>query len=371
MLDIFVIGAFFVVVVAITVACARKGDGVDGYFLAGRSAKSWIVGLSFIGTSVSSLSFLAFPAAAYLGNWAGLVPFLVTPLIAIFADRVCIPYFRNAKVSSAYELLEQRFGTFARLYGSTMFLLLQIGRAGLILVLLSVPLTMLTGMSQSNVILLCGIFTTLYVLVGGLTAVMITDALQTILLAVGGLVCVAVMCANVPGGLGAIVDSGLSSGKIGVPPWSIPGEPWTQDFVQLTLIVLLMHGFFNQLLYYTADQNVVQRYLAVGSARESRIGLWIGSLGMVGVFTFFTFLGTCLYVFYQSCPDPAVSQLPADEVFPHFILTQLPPGVVGLIIAAVVAAAMSSLDSNLNAVAMVFLIDIYRRHIVKNATEAH
>ena len=369
--DYAVIGAFFAVIAAITVACARKGNDVDGYFLAGRSANSWIVGLSFIATSVSSLSFLAFPAAAYRGNWAGLVPFLVTPLVAVFADRVCIPFFRKTEIRSAYEFLETRFGPFARAYGSTMFILLQIGRAGLILVLLAIPLKMLTGISQTHIIVLCGVFTTLYVLVGGLTAVMLTDAIQTVLLAIGGIVCVAVMCMQIPGGIVEVVQTGFATGKIGVPPLSIPGEPWTQDFVQLTLVVLVLHGFFNQLLYYSADQNVVQRYLAVKTPRESRIGLWIGTVGMVGTFTFFTSLGTCLWAFYRSVSDAAVSALPADEVFPHFILTQLPSGVVGLLIAAVTAAAMSSLDSNLNAVAMVLMVDVYRRHFVPDASERH
>lgn len=369
--DYTVLAAFGLAVVAITLRCARKTDTTEGYFLASRSSPGWVVGLSFMGTSISSLSFLAFPAAAYQGNWGGLVPFLIMPLVAIVADRVCLPLYRRLEITSGYEYLERRFGTVARVYGSTMFLLLQVGRVGLIMVLLSMPLTLLTGLSQTQTILLCGLFTTLYVLFGGLTAVLWTDVLQTVLLAAGAVFCAGMIVFQLPGGLATVFELGGQDGKFSLPPWHVAGGSVWDDLTQLTLVVLLLHGIFNQLLYYSADQNVIQRYLASSSQREARKGLWIGSLGVVPLFTFFTFLGTCLYVYYAKVPDPAVSELSADEVFPHFILTQLPSGVVGLIVAALLAAAMSSLDSNLNAIALVFQVDIYRRLLVKNRPDIH
>ena len=370
-LDIAVLLASFAVVVLIAVRSAKRATTTQAYFLADRSALGWVVGISFIGTSVSSLTFLAFPAAAYKGNWAGLVPFLVTPFVAIIADRVCLSIYRRVGIASGYEYLERRFGPFARLYGSVMFLLLQIARVGLILVLLSLPLKLLTGLSQTNAVVLCGALTTAYVLFGGLTAVLWTDVIQTILLAVGGLFCVGLVCYELPGGLSTIIEVGWRAGKFDVPPLHLAGQPLGADFVQLTLVVLLLHGVFNQLLYFSADQNVIQRYLATGTDREARKALWIGTLGMVAVLTFFTFLGTCLYVYYLKIPDAAVASLRADEVFPHFILTCLPAGMVGLIVSGVLAAAMSSVDSNLNAISMVFQIDIYRRHLVKRRSDAH
>ena len=370
-LDYTVLGAFGLAVIAITLRCAQKANTTESYFLASRSSPGWVVGLSFIGTSVSSLSFLAFPAAAYQGNWGGVVPFLIMPVVAIVADQVCLPLYRRLGITSGYEYLEQRFGPVARIYGSTMFLLLQVGRVGLILVLVSLPLTLLTGLSQEQTIVLCGLFTTLYVLFGGLSAVLWTDVLQTILLGAGAVFCTGMILFELPGGLSTVLEIGRQDGKFSLPPWHVSGGNLLTDLSQLTLLVLLLHGIFNQLLYYSADQNVIQRYLAVGSQREARKGLWIGSLGVVPLFLFFTFLGTCLYVYYLKVPDAAVSQLSADEVFPHFILTQLPPGVVGLIVAALLAAAMSSLDSNLNAIALVFQVDIYRRLLIRNRPDEH
>ena len=370
-LDYVVLAAFVLAVIAITLRCAKKAETTEDYFLASRSSPGWVIGLSFMGTSVSSLSFLAFPAGAYDGNWGGIVPFVIMPLVAIVADRICLPLYRRLKITSGYEYLERRFGTVARIYGSAMFLLLQVGRVGLIMVLLSLPLTLLTGLSQTDTILLCGLFTTLYVLFGGLTAVLWTDVLQTILLAVGAVFCVGMILFQLPGGLDTVIEVGGRDAKFALPPWHVAGGSVWDDLTQLTLVVLLLHGIFNQLLYYSADQNVIQRYLASSSQREARKGIWIGSIGVVPLFLFFSFLGTSLYVYYAKVPDPAVNELSADQVLPHFILTQLPPGVVGLIVAALLAAAMSSLDSNLNAIALVFQVDIYRRILVKNQPEIH
>jgi len=370
-LDIAALLFSLLIIILITIYSARRAKDTESYFLVGRNAPGWAVGVSFIATSVSSLTFLAFPAAAYAGNWTGVVPFWVIPFVAIIADRVCLPIYRRANVISGYEYLERRFNPFVRLYSSMMFLLLQFARVGLILVLFSMPLKLLTNLSQTNAILLCGLLTTTYVLFGGFNAVLWTDVIQTIILSLGGLFCVGVMVWDLPGGLSTIIDVGREADKFALPPLHVTGQLSWADFTHLTLIVLILHGIFNQLLYYSADQNVIQRYLAPSSKTQSRIALWVGSLGVVPTFTFFTFLGTCLYGYYVKLADPAVASLQPEQVFPHFILTRLPRGIVGLIISAVIAAAMSSVDSNLNAIALVFQIDIYERHIVKNRSDRH
>lgn len=370
-LDWIVFAGFIIGLITITYRHSHKTDNTDDYFLAGRSAKGWVIGLSFIGTSISSLSFLAFPAASYRGNWSGLVPFLVFPLVAFFAHFVCIPLYRRTHFLSGYELLQQRFGSFARLYGSLMFLLLQIGRAGLILVLLSLPLSLLTGLDQMTVILLCGAVTTTYVFFGGLGAVLLIDVFQTLLLAVGGVVCIAAVLWQLPEAVFTVTKIAVDADKFQFAPWLASKGPWYGSFVQLTMIVLLLHGLFNQMLYLTADQNIIQRYLAAKTDREARKGLWIGSLGVLPVYACFTLLGTCLFAFYQTFPDPSLANMTADDVLPHFILTQLPSGLVGLIIVAIIAAAMSSLDSNLNAITLVFHADIYKKYFAKDRNDRH
>jgi SSS family solute:Na+ symporter len=370
-LDYAVLAAMAAVVGAIAWRCARRTGTSDAFFLADRSAPGWMVGLSFIGASISSLGFLAFPAAAYRGNWGGIVPFVMMPVVAIFADRVCLPLYRRLGITSGYEYLEQRFGAPARLYGSLMFLLLQVGRMGLILVLLAIPLKLLTGMSPAQAIVLCGVMMTLFVTVGGLSAVIRIDMLQTFTLALGSLLCIGLICYELPGGLTSVFAQGWHAGKFALPAWHVPGGTLAGDFSELTLGVLVLYGLSSQLLYYSADQNIVQRYLATRTDGQARVGLWVGSLGVVPLFCFFTFIGTCLWAYYGARPDPVVSGLRPDEVFPHFILTRVPAGCKGIIIGALVAAGISSLTSSLSAIAMVFQVDIYRRLLVRAASDAH
>jgi SSS family solute:Na+ symporter len=369
--DYAVLAAMFALVGLIAWRCARRTATSDAYFLADRSAPGWMVGLSFIGASISSLGFLAFPAAAYRGNWGGIIPFLMMPVVAILADRVCLPLYRRVGITSGYEYLERRFGASARLYGSAMFLLLQIGRMGLILVLLAIPLKLLTGMSPTQVIVLCGVLMTLFVFVGGLSAVIRIDMLQTFTLALGSLLCIGLICHDLPGGLGTVFAQGWREGKFALPAWHVPGASLATDFSTLTLGVLVLYGFSSQTLYYAADQNIVQRYLATSTTGQARVGLWVGSLGVVPLFCFFTFIGTCLYCYYAARPDPAVASLRPDEVFPHFILTRVPAGGKGIIIGALVAAGISSLTSSLSAIAMVFQVDIYRRLLVRDRSDRH
>lgn len=369
--DYLVLAAMALAVGWIPWRCKHGAATVEGYFLADRSAPGWRVGLSFIGASISSLGFLAFPASAYRSNWGGIIPFLMMPMVAVLADLIFLPLYRRLGIASGYEYLERRFGTLARLYGSSMFLLLQVGRMGLILVLLAIPLKLLTGMSPPQAILLCGLLMTVFVVFGGLSAVLWIDTLQTLTLAVGSLLCIGLICGSLPEGLGTVFSVGLRDAKFSLPPWHEPGASLADDFNQLTLGVLVLYGLASQMLYYSADQNIIQRYLATRTNGQARIGLWVGSLGVVPLFCFFFFIGTSLYAYYQASPDPAVAGLRPDEVFPHFILTRVPAGIKGIIIGALVAAAISSLTSSLSAIAMVFQIDVYRRFFAPQRSETH
>lgn len=369
--DYAILAAMFVGIAGIAWHCARRTATAEGYFLAGRSAPGWMVGLSFIGASISSLGFLAFPAAAYHGNWGGTVPFFMMPIIAIVADRVFLPLYRRLGINSGYEYLERRFGTFARLYGSAMFLLLQVGRMGLILVLLAIPLKLLTGMESPQVIVVCGLLMTLLVVFGGLSAVLWIDTLQTFTLAFGSLLCIGLICFDLPEGISTVLAVGCRDGKFALPSWQLSDGSLFANSSEPTLAVLVLYGLASQLLYYGADQNIVQRYLATRTTPQARIGLWVGSLGVLPLFGFFTFIGTGLYAYYTTLPDPVVATLRPDEVFPHFILTRVPAGFQGMIVAALVAAAISSLTSSLSAVSMVFQIDIYRRLLVTSGSDAH
>ena len=355
-LDVIVILAYLAGLVAVALCFSRRNTNTEEYFVGNRSFPAWAIGLSMLGTSVSSVTFLAFPAAAYVLDWRQLVSNLMLPLVAILAVIVFIPFFRRGQLTSAFEYLEERFNPAVRLYGTLSFLLLQLIRLGKILFLVSIPISLLSGVEIHLVIVGLGLFIGFYTILGGFDAVIWTDVVQSIVLWFGGLFCFGYIAWHLPDGPGQIFTIGSEYGKFHMGPldWNLTDRTfWT--------VALL--GIFNWLAMYSSDQNFVQRYAAARSLRAARSATVLYTALAIPTWTFFFFLGTCVFVFYRVFPDPGVESLEADQVFPWFILTQIPAGVSGLVIAGVLAAAMSSLDSSINSIATIVTVDLLRRHL--------
>jgi SSS family solute:Na+ symporter len=186
---------------------------------------------------------------------------------------------------------------------------------------------------------------------------------------------VAVVFLAVPGGAGEVVQQAWAGGKMGLrdnPSQSL-GEYFHFGLVAVTFWVLALNGLAENIQQMCTDQTKVQRYLAAKSLRGARLAVWITGLGCIPVWALFMFVGTCLFVFYGVTPAELPPEIAADNtrVFPHFILTEIPPGLAGLIIAALVAAAMSSIDSSMNGTATVLTEDIYKRHLAKDRSDRH
>ncbi len=195
---------------------ARKNNSTEQYFLGGRSFPGWAIGLSMVGTSISSMTFLAFPAAAYFLDWRQVVPNLMLPLVAVVAILVFIPLFRRGRTTSAFEYLEERFGPLVRIYGALSFMLLQLIRLGTILFLVSLPVAALLDVNIYWVIVLGGLFILFYTVLGGIEAVIWTDVIQTIVLLGGGIICLIDIVWVLPGGFGHIFEVGREHDKFGV-----------------------------------------------------------------------------------------------------------------------------------------------------------
>ncbi len=358
-LDLIVVTLYLLGMAGVGAWFSRKNNSTEEYFVGSRSFPGWAIGLSMLGTSISSVTFLAFPAAAYVRDWRQLVSNLMLPVIAVLAIVVFIPFFRRGNLTSAFEYLEERFGPGARLYGTLSFILLQLIRLGKVLFLVSIPVSLLTGIHLNYVIVAVGIFITFYTVAGGFDAVIWTDVAQSIVLLLGGLVCVIYIGWNLPEGPGQIFSIGAEHNKfyLGSTKFNI-GES--------TFWTVMLIGIVNWLTYLSSDQNMVQRYVASSSLKEARRATAIYTLAAVPTWTFFFFVGTCVFAWYQAYPDEQVAKLQADEVFPYFILTQIPAGLAGLTIAGVLAAAMSSLDSSINAVATVTTVDLLKPYVFPN-----
>ncbi|MBN1346996.1 MAG: sodium:solute symporter [Phycisphaerae bacterium] len=358
---------------------SRKNVNTEEYFVGGRSFSGWIIGLSMVGTSISSITFLAYPGDAFKTAWLRFTPNFMLPLGVLIAAFVFLPFFRRGKVTSAYQYLEGRFGPSIRVYASSAFIIGQLTRVSMILYLLSLVIYEITGLSPIMCIVVGGGFVALYTVLGGIDAVIWTDVIQTIVLVVGGAMALFVIIDKLPGGLGQILSVATAENKLSLAEWEdgvVKPASWALSFENKTAMMMLILGLTGWLGEYSSNQNVIQRYCASRSANEARKAMFVCAFASVPIWAFFMFIGTSLYVFYKVFPCPEAAQmlsgeLKAEQVLPFFIINELPPGITGLVIAAALAAAMSSLDSSINAIATIGIVDIYRRHLVKNRDDRH
>lgn len=360
--DLSIMALYFGVIVWIGIRFSRATQSTEGYFLGGHSIPAWALGLSMMAAKISSVTFLALPAAAFALDWRLFVPYLTYPIVGLLAIWIFIPFYRNGAKTTAFEYLNARFGKGARLYGSLIFILGQVLRVGSILYLLSIPVQMITGISPLLSMILIGGLVTLYTVMGGIKAVVWTDVIQAIILYIGGAAALAIIVMQVPGGLWEIFRSGMAEGKFGMGPMH-----W--DASERTFWAMLIVGTTSCLHAYTADQNMVQRYLSSKSLREARKATLLSTILCLPTWGFFFFIGTALFVFYHVVPDPAIANLPADNVFPHFILTQMPPGLTGIVLAGILSASMGSLSSSLNAIGTVSTVDLIIPYLLRGKSD--
>jgi SSS family solute:Na+ symporter len=349
MIDGVVIVAYMAALVALGLRFSRRQTSTDRYFVAKRSIPGWATGMSLLATLISSVTFIAYPGSAYAGDWSNLVPgLMVAPVLAVVAV-VVIPFFRHAVRTSAYEYFGRRFGYPARVYGSIAYALGHFSKMGFVFYLLALTVSSMTGWKTDSVIILVGIVTVVYTLAGGIEAVIWADVIQGFALWLGIAICVGYLLFLPAGGPGAVLAHVWQSGKISLGSRA-------PDFSRPTVWVLAIYGFFYYLQRYTADQTVVQRYLVARSDRAAVRGIAIGSLLCIPVWTLFMLIGTLCWEYYRAAP-PAMK---ADQVFPYFITTHVPPGLAGLFMAALFGAAMANLSSDFNSLAAIAVEDYYR-----------
>jgi solute:Na+ symporter, SSS family len=359
LIDIIVLVVYLAAVVGLGCWFAWRTKSADEFMAAGRSLPGWAVGLSIFGSYVSSISFLANPGKAFDGNWNVFVFALSLPPAAWISVRFFVPFYRRTGEVSAYEHLEARFGPWARTYGVVCYLLTQLARLGTILYLLALALQPLVGFDVRTIIVLSGIVVTIYPLFGGTEGVIWTGVVQAIVLVLGAVVCVVLLLFGVQGGPGELVAVAAAHDKFSLGSVG-PG------IAQSTFWVVLLNGMVTNLQNFGIDQSYVQRYITAKTDRDASRSVWLGALCYIPLSAAFLFIGTALFVFYQQRPELLPAGVHGDKVFPQFIGTQLPPGLMGLVLAAICSAAM---DSNLNCCATLYLCDIHRRYLRPRATD--
>ncbi|MCD8302030.1 MAG: sodium/solute symporter [Prevotellaceae bacterium] len=333
----------------------RREGGSDDFFRAGGRVPWWAAGISIYATMLSAITYMAIPAKAYATDWT-YYPMLVTILLVSYpVIKYYLPYFRKLNITSAYEYLEMRFNAATRLLASALFILFMLARMALVLYLPSLALTAVTGIDLSVCILLMGLITIVYCTMGGVEAVIWGDVIQGIILVGGAVLAAVYLFAHTGGGFSGAMRLAIDNDKMRLFQWSL-------DYRSVTFWVAIIGGLANNLISYTSDQTVIQRYLTTKDERGARKSILTNALMSVFVSIVFYFIGTGLYTFYKTHPALLDFTMPkGDAIFPFFMMSQLPQGLAGLLIAAIFAATMSTISSNINSVSTAFGIDFVRR----------
>ena len=353
-IDIIVFLLFTGGVVAFGCSFFKKKGTSEEFTSAGRSLPGWGVGVSSFATYVSSISYLGYPGKAFSGDWNAFVFSLSIPIASYFAARYFVPFYRSQDSISAYSFLENRFGPWARIYASSCYLLTQIARTGSILYLLALPMNVLLGWNIQTIIIVTSVAIVLYSMLGGMKAVIWTEAIQGIILIGGALVCMFILLFDMPEGPAQTFSIAMEDGKFSLGSFG-------SSLSESTFWVCLIYGVFTNLQNYGIDQSYVQRYHTAKNEKEAKFSALFGGYLFIPVSAVFFMIGTGLYAFYKVHPGVLPDGVGADYVFPFFIVNELPVGLTGLLIASIFAAGMSTIATSVTSSSTIILTDYYQR----------
>ena len=349
-LDLLILVAYLGGVTAWGAWLGRGARGGEEYFLGRRDLPWPAVLLSVVATETSTLTFLSIPGIAYGGSLAFVQIAAGYVLGRIAVAAWLLPAYHRGRLSTAYELLETRFGPETRRFTSAIFMVTRLLADSVRLFATAIPLTLVTGWPLVTSIVVIGALTFVYTYVGGIRAVVWVDASQMVLYVAGGLIALVVLGQAAPGGWPDILARAAEAGKLtAIDPTLDFGRPYT-------LWAGLLGGAFLSMGSHGADQLIVQRLLACRDLASSRRALVGSGVAVFFQFALFLLVGLGLWAWYDGAAFPR-----SDEIFARFIVEALPAGVRGLLIAAVFAAAMSTLSSSINALSSTTAYDFRAR----------
>jgi SSS family solute:Na+ symporter len=361
--DIGILLAYCCVLIWMGLYYGRKCRTAEQFMVANRSIPAWAAGLAVMSAYTSSISYIATPGKAFDSNWHPIIFSLCILPVAWLVCKYAIPYYRRTRLISVYSFLEDRLGSWGRLYAALAFVLYMIGRVAVILYLASLLLSTFVPWNIGAVIIVIGLITIVYTLLGGMEAVIWTDVMQSVIMIAGVLFCAVSLSISVFTEPEYLIQSAFDANKFSFGSWDL-------SLSSRTIWVMIIYGITENLRGLLADQNYVQKYCSVPTEREAKRSIWIAMLIYIPLTAVFLYIGTTLFAFYSpSGHELGEGITKGDEVFPYFIATELPAGLKGLIIAAIIAAAMSTVDSALNCSATVLLLDFHKRYFNPNITE--
>ncbi len=357
LLNSIVLVGYLAAMVLIGIYFSKKSNGSqDEYFKAGGRVPAWAAGFSIWATTLSAITFMATPAKAFSGNWvfaAGNLAILaVAPIVVIYF----VPFFRNLNVTTAYEYLEYRFDVRLRTASSLIFILFHIFRVAIVIYLPTLAICAVSSLNPYVVSVLIGILCIIYTFLGGLEGVIWSDVIQGFILLFGGIFIILFAFGLMDWKVIEVIKSAGEQGKF------FTAQDFSFSLVADTVPLVFIGAIFSNLYQYIGSQDVVQRYQATSSTKEVKKSLMMNcKLAFVTIFLFYG-MGTILYMYYTTTGAGLLpEEMIGDQLVPFFILTEMPAGIAGLIIAAIFAASQSTISSSLNSISACFTVDIYNR----------
>ena len=348
-----VLAVYLVVMFAIGLSLAGKQRTTVDYFLAGRRMPWIVVGMSMFASLTSAISYMGLPASAIKENVSYIVIAIMSPIVAPFLIIIFYPFYRRLSVTTSYEYIAVRFGAGARLAVSSLFILARLGWLGAVVFAPALALSTVTGMSLPLAIVLMAVLATSYTALGGLSAVLWTDVIQFIILAGGAVWVAVVLILEVPDGFGGIMTMASETGRLDVFSFKL-------SLFQMSALTVAFSVFFQLMQDYGTDQVTVQRLLAVKSSRGVAKAICFNAMTDLAIVALLLFVGLGIFAYYEHFPNPAAVGISPDRMLPFFIIRQLPPGVSGILITGIFAAAMSSMDSGINSLSTVVVNDFVK-----------
>jgi SSS family transporter len=360
-LDISIVIAYLIAITLYGSHFRKKQQSIHTYFLGGKTTPAWALSLSIVATETSTLTIISTPGIAFSGNLSFLQLILGYMIGRVFISLVLIPAYFKGEMYTAYELMQRRFGPRIKHATASMFLITRALAEGVRVLAISLVVGIVLGSGDIWSIVIISALTLLYTFEGGLTAVIWTDVVQLFIYLSCTLVAFFVMLGLIPNGWQGVM-------AVAGPKMAMWDFSWNFH-IPYTFWGGVIGGAFLNTASHGVDQLIVQRLLAAKNERDSKIALLSSGVVIFFQFALFLIIGIMLFSFYHYNPgivQPAVN----DKLFPTFVVTYLPHGVRGIMIAAILAAAMSNLSSSLNALASTTVVDFYQQFLKKNIAAA-
>src|ERR1700692_677206 len=372
-LDLAIIALYLVGITLFGLRFRKRQRSLRDYFLAGRDIPWWAIALSIVAAETSTLTIISIPGLAYDTNLTFLqvvMGYLVGRVVISF---VLLPHYFRGDLYTAYELIERRFGRGLRSITAGLFLLTRAAAEGVRVYAVSIVVSIALGAGEVASIAIVTVLTLIYTFEGGLAAVIWTDVIQTFIYVGGTLVGLVTILHLVPGGWGSVeaIASGVHKFQVFdvsiFDPAASPHWPHLNLAKPYTLWAGVIGGAIFTTASHGTDQLIVQRLLAARNQRQSVLALLSSGVAIFFQFALFLLVGVMLFAYYR-VPSSAFGR--ADRIYPTFIVSRMPHGIAGLLIAAILAAAMSNLSAALNALSSSSIVDFYLRFCATESEEA-